>query len=284
MAKDKSTNNGNSAVAEPATETALVANEHNPVAEVPDVSMFMEDAGDNNFDKDDLAIPFLKVLQKNSPQVEKRDPAYVEGAEAGCFFNSATGELWNGEEGLIAIPIAYTPSYTEWKPERKGFVRDWGADSRVMEQTHKGGKDGMDDITSSGNVIQRAGLYYLLIWNQKTGDVSRVVFSMSGSQLAVSRKWNTNIAELRITDLKTNKRFNPAMYYMSYNMTSAYKENEKGSWFIPDIKPYRPTTELAPNGTEIYLAARAFKQMVIIGSVKVKHEQAEGKSADDVPF
>lgn len=248
-----------------------------------DFSLYMEDSG-NHFDREDLAIPFLKVLQKNSPQVEKRDPAYIEGSEPGCFYNSVSGQLWSGEkEGIIAIPIAYTPSYTEWKPERKGFVRDWGADARVMEQTHKGGKDNRDDITGTGNIIQRAGLYYLLIYNQVTGDVSQMVFAMTGTQLAVSRKWNTTISNLTIMDPKSKKRFNPAMYYMAYRMTTVYKENDQGSWFLPEIKEFKPVTELGPTGAAIYMAARDFKRSVAAGAVKVKHEQT-GDSQEEVPF
>ena len=37
---------------------------------------------------EDLAIPFLRVLAQLSPQVNKRDGAYVDGAEAGMIYNT----------------------------------------------------------------------------------------------------------------------------------------------------------------------------------------------------
>ena len=41
---------------------------------------------------EDLAIPFLRVLAQLSPQVNKRDAAYVQGAEAGQMFNTVLNE------------------------------------------------------------------------------------------------------------------------------------------------------------------------------------------------
>ena len=52
-----------------------------PLAE----SIFEADAGAgiSNIKQDDLALPFLKVLGQLSPECNKRDAKYVEGAEPG---------------------------------------------------------------------------------------------------------------------------------------------------------------------------------------------------------
>ena len=39
-------------------------------------------AGFSEVSTEDLAIPFLRILAQLSPQVNKREGAYVEGAEA----------------------------------------------------------------------------------------------------------------------------------------------------------------------------------------------------------
>ena len=51
--------------------------------------MFEADAdkGSQNMTQDDLALPFLKVLGQLSPEVNKRDGKYVEGAEPGMILN-----------------------------------------------------------------------------------------------------------------------------------------------------------------------------------------------------
>ena len=64
--------------------------------------------------QDDLALPFLKILGQLSPEVNKRDGKYVEGAEPGMIYNSVTGELFNGEQGVQVIPCYYKLEYVEW--------------------------------------------------------------------------------------------------------------------------------------------------------------------------
>ena len=44
--------------------------------------------GMGNLTQDDLALPFLKILGQLSPEVNKRDGKYVEGAQPGMIFNS----------------------------------------------------------------------------------------------------------------------------------------------------------------------------------------------------
>ena len=54
------------------------------------VNMFEADAdkGSQNMTQEDLALPFLKVLGQLSPEVNKRDGKYVEGAEPGMIVNT----------------------------------------------------------------------------------------------------------------------------------------------------------------------------------------------------
>ncbi len=67
---------------------------------------FVQDAGAGleNIDKDDLALPFLKLLQSGSDETKKKHANYVEGAEAGMFYNTVTKRLYDGEKGIEIIP------------------------------------------------------------------------------------------------------------------------------------------------------------------------------------
>ena len=53
-------------------------------------NLFEADAnqGAQNISQEDLALPFLKVLGQLSPEVNKRDAKYVEGAEPGKIINT----------------------------------------------------------------------------------------------------------------------------------------------------------------------------------------------------
>ena len=53
-------------------------------------SMFEQDgmSGMDNMGSEDFAMPFLRVLGQLSPETNKRDAKYVEGAEPGMIFNT----------------------------------------------------------------------------------------------------------------------------------------------------------------------------------------------------
>ena len=70
--------------------------------------------------QEDLALPFLKILGQLSPEVNKRDGKYVEGAEPGMIFNSVSGELYDGMKGITVVPCFYKLEYIEWKDRGEG--------------------------------------------------------------------------------------------------------------------------------------------------------------------
>ena len=84
-------------------------------AQLP-ANVFEEDAakGLGNIGQQDLALPFLKILGQLSPEVNKRDGKYVEGAEPGMIFNSVSGDLYDGAKGINVIPAFYKLEYVEW--------------------------------------------------------------------------------------------------------------------------------------------------------------------------
>ena len=77
-------------------------------------NLFEADAnqGAQNISQEDLALPFLKVLGQLSPEVNKRDAKYVEGAEPGKIINTVTNELF---DEIQIVPCHYKRQYIEWQ-------------------------------------------------------------------------------------------------------------------------------------------------------------------------
>ena len=85
----------------------VVKKEANEVAVYEGFEQFQGE-GFSEVKTEDLAIPFLRVLADVSPQVKKRDGAYVEGAEAGMIFNTVLNEVYEAEkDGIFVIPCHY---------------------------------------------------------------------------------------------------------------------------------------------------------------------------------
>ena len=62
----------------------------------------------------DLSIPFLNVLQSNSPAV-------AEGTlKNGDIFNSVTGQVYEGKKGVGFQPVYHEQKYVKWKPRDAG--------------------------------------------------------------------------------------------------------------------------------------------------------------------
>lgn len=276
-------------------QVAVREKEHLPTAAGPiSEEEFLGDAkkGTSATTSQDLAIPFVMILQKLSPQCDRSKPEYMEDAEEGMIIEKASAELWSGEDGVLIVPCYYERRYTEWRPRSAGggLVRDHGSDPSMLTQCQK--NDRGKDITPDGNEFVASGMHYILLVDPDTGAFRPAVISMSATQLKHSRRWNTAIVNLRIPHpTQKGETFQPACFYMTYRATTKPESNAQGSWFGWSIAPYKPTVEL-PNGPNIYRAAKAFCQSVEKGEVRAAvpadigdaGDGGAAKAGEDIPF
>lgn len=218
---------------------------------------------------DDQAIPFLTPLQALSPQCQKRTDAYVEGAEPGAFYQSVTGELFDGAEGVLLVPVAYQRRIIEWKPREVGggFVAAHDPGSNIMDRAVRNEKG--KDVLPNGNIVEPTAHHYCLLLKED-GTFEQVLITMKSTQLKKSRKWNSMMLAQKAR-AKDGSLFTPASYAYVYQATTVAESNDQGSWFGWSISLVGPLTD--PN---VYRAAREFAQAIRSGNVKVKHE------ADDI--
>ena len=131
-------------------------------AAVPSTSLFEADAklGLENMDHDDLALPFLKLLQNSSDETKKKNVSYVDGAEPGMFYNTATKKLYDGAKGIEVIPCYYKLTFPEWAPFERKEGRPVSPDRgpEVLSQTKKDASG--KDVLQNGNIIITTCLLY----------------------------------------------------------------------------------------------------------------------------
>ena len=82
-----------------------------------DASMFENDAGQgmDNMGQEDLALPFLKILSGLDPILDER-----EDARKGDIYNTVTGQVYKGKDGIRVIPCAYQRRFIRWAPRGTG--------------------------------------------------------------------------------------------------------------------------------------------------------------------
>jgi len=233
-------------------------------------NMFEDDAakGLGAIGQEDLALPFLKILGQLSPEVNKRDGKYVEGAEPGMIFNSVSGELYDGVKGIDVIPCFYKLEYIEWKDRGEGLgapVAIYDSSSDIMSKTTPDAN--YKDRLPNGNYIEKTASHFVIV----SGDSpSTALISMKSTQLKISRKWNSMMSGIKMKG--ANGMFTPASFSHIYKLKTTQMSNDKGTWFGWEVSKVGPVTDKG-----LYDQAKGFSDSISKGSVKAKHGEDKPK-------
>jgi hypothetical protein len=233
-------------------------------------NMFEDDAakGLGAIGQEDLALPFLKILGQLSPEVNKRDGKYVEGAEPGMIYNSVSGELYDGVKGIDVIPCFYKLEYIEWKDRGEGLgapVAIYDSSSDIMSKTKPDAN--YKDRLPNGNYIEKTASHFVIV----AGDSpSTALISMKSTQLKISRKWNSMMSGIKMKG--ANGMFTPASFSHIYKLKTTQMSNDKGTWFGWEVSKVGPVTDKG-----LYDQAKGFSENISKGSVKAKHGEDKPK-------
>ena len=233
-------------------------------------NMFEDDAakGLGAIGQEDLALPFLKILGQLSPEVNKRDGKYVEGAEPGMIYNSVSGDLYDGVKGIDVIPCFYKLEYIEWKDRGEGLgapVAIYDSSSDIMSKTTPDAN--YKDRLPNGNYIEKTASHFVIV----AGDSpSTALISMKSTQLKISRKWNSMMSGIKMKG--ANGMFTPASFSHIYKLKTTQMSNDKGTWFGWEVSKVGPVTDKG-----LYDQAKGFSDSISKGSVKAKHGEEKPK-------
>ena len=232
------------------------------------VNLFEADAqqGAQNISQEDLALPFLKILGQLSPEVNKRDGKYVEGAEPGKIINTVTNELY---DDIDVIPCHYKRQYVEWQDRGTSTgapVAIHDADSDIVSQTTR--DKTYKDRLPNGNYLENTANHFVLLCGKNPGTA---LISMKSTQLKVSRKWNSMMMGIKMQG--KNGLFTPPTYSHIYNLKTVQMSNDKGTWFGWDVSKKGSVTQ-----KDLYDMAKNFAISVGKGEVEAKVETKETKN------
>ena len=229
------------------------------------VNLFEADAqmGAQNISQEDLALPFLKILGQLSPEVNKRDGKYVEGAEPGKIINTVTNALYDSIE---VVPCHYKRQYIEWADRGTSTgapVAIHEADSDIVSQTTRG-KDYKDRLPN-GNYLENTANHFVILMGSSP---TTALISMKATQLKVSRKWNSMMMGIKLQG--KNGLFTPPTYSHIYSLKTVQMSNDKGTWFGWDVSKVGPVEDRAT-----YDIAKNFAETVGKGEVQAKYGSEE---------
>ena len=246
---------------------------------------FAEDAGKGmeNVDKDSKAIPFLIILQPQSPIVLDEK---VAGAKAGMIANSVTGELY-GEEAFI-IPCAFQRRFIRWAPrDAGGGFRGEFTPGEVQDMRTKGLvkeldnrlyfplDDGTVHEKKSDKCVDTRSHFVLVMRKLDDPFAQPMILAMSSTGIKTSKQFIARIDGIKL-QRDGGGVYTPPSFSHIYRMTSLKKTNDEGTWWLPVID-MAAQVKVA----DIYNLAKGFHQQVSAGAVTAAHDSVRGAGHED---
>lgn len=187
--------------------------------------------GFENVKASELSIPFIAILQSNSPQVEDKDP---EGAEAGMLFNTVTKELTKGEDGIIFQPVHKETGFVEWIPRTRGggFVAMHDPEGEVVKtavERNGGAKFGKLQV-GENDLVETHYVYGLLLSRDGSEVNGFAVLSFKSTAIKPFRDWLTSMRLLK---------GKPPIFANRAILRTTKQKNEKGSFYNYKISPLK---------------------------------------------
>ena len=234
-----------------------------------------------SFDSSEMQIPFVRVAQSLSPQLNKKKGEYIEGLSAGDAYNTLTGEMWPGETGLVVVPCFQTTKYLEFVPRTSGggFRGEISANDPILQRTSR---DGSKEILPNGNELVKSDQHFCLIVGED-GMTQPVVIDMKSTQLKVSRRWKTQIAMQKIKHPGTGAIITPPVFATLWRLNTVEETNDKGDFYNWAVEKVG-TVE----SRDLLQEAKAFRDSIMRGEVKAQAENhgdgGGARDGDSIPF
>ena len=241
---------------------------------------FFENAGEGleDFSQSDMLIPYVRIIQALSKELQKNHSKYIQGAEQGTFVNSATRKLYGGEKGFYAIPVSFGHRYMAWRPNNAGPAHDYGDDSTVYNSITE--DDKYKRIDADGNEVTDSMQFFVILVDKETFEYEIAVLTFGGSQSKKSRGWSTIINNRQVRNPKTGALMRPAIYFFAYDVTTQPESNEQGSWYGFSITEAKNVMDLT-HGKEIYRTAKELRERITAGEVKAAVEDPRSNDEED---
>lgn len=168
---------------------------------------------------DTMAIPFIKVLNSQSPELDETESRYMVGAKQGDIVNSVNHK--NYGKFIDFVVLKFEHIFVEWLPNRGGFAgyhQPEEAMSIAVDPTKFGTKKAIN-----GNDLEETYMYYLLIVGHEEDGV--VIFSADSADVKQGKILNTLMLTKRFADGAKALPHHQVMTGITVDM-----KNDKGKW------------------------------------------------------
>ncbi len=269
------------------------------------VESFGEDAGlgTGGLSIDEQRLPFLVILHQSSPQCLRGNEKAVSGATAGMLYNTATQELYDGDQGVEFLCAWREKVYTAWLPrdDGGGFRGVLQADDptvqrAIAENVQRHGRRGRFGKIPHHDPIEDEDQELVEQWNMgmvygypelNPENAQRAIMAFTSTKIKNFVSWvqRANLIEYTID----GKRQRPPAWGQRWRLTTTPTSNKQGSWFVPAFSQATPgpiATNAITRSHPLYLQGREFYALWADNKVQADYapEEEEVATTDEVTF
>lgn len=198
-------------------------------------------AGKENVTREEFTVPFIRILQANSPQCRPPEAGGIDGAKAGMIINTGTGELFDGKIGVSFVPVYRRRNFVEFYPRPPngpgGFIGLLEtSDPRILQLRAEQGEFGKliskDNEGQATEISEVCALYAILSANDME---SMVIAPFGSTQIKKYRNFVTRVMSIKYkgTDPVTGKPIiiDPALFAHEWRLSTVYEQKGENSWY-----------------------------------------------------
>jgi hypothetical protein len=245
-------------------------------------------AGLENTSADSFAVPFLMVLQSNSPYCVQGEAKYIAEARPGMLLNTITSKLYDGSRGVLFVPVAYRRVFLCWAPRQAesgpGFKGEFSADEiakmraerRVLEfegRLYEPMSDGSINPKRC-NRFSDTRLHYGILADEETAETMPVLLSLTSTQIKKSKHLMSALVAVRVT-LNDGRKVQPPTFANLVRVTTVPESNDQGNWFGVKFAIERQVSDQT-----LYASAKSFHDSVLKGSVAANYSEQQQQPAE----
>jgi len=187
-------------------------------------------------DQSDNVVPIIRILQALSPQVQKRNNEYIDGAEQGdLLLRNAADPIVKGEEGIFFQPCYFRKDWVEWVPRESGggmAGRYPALPATAQRVEDEKGRNVQKYVQPNGNELKETRYHFGFVLGH--GAPMPFVIPMSGSGHSISKALMT-LLNMKGGDLDS--------FVHVLKLKTRPTSNALGEWFTWDIAWDRYATE-----------------------------------------
>lgn len=177
--------------------------------EIKDLSIFtVEEGQEEHLSQDELELPFLRVAQKGSPQVDEDKAEYIDGLKPGSYFSTLSGQVFG--DTLKVQVHGYFHNFTIWQGEKgngvyKGTMTT--EEFRAFEKSVKLERDGGDMVQfKDGEQLRYTDTHNFIVSLPEHEEEGIMLYPLSSTGCKAARKWNSLHNGRRVNG-KSTKRY-----------------------------------------------------------------------------